>query len=169
MGTSPINSFCPLDTTLVLTSVISIQFSLHPFHSSLLPVPSLVAFIEKYHTMFSLVCSHTFILFWLRKTSMSVKIFQLCSMGLFVPVIWRPLNFFPFYLYFCVIHTSVLSPSTWSLSLIIFESMNFSSFKYSCPQLSKYSNTRYHWQQIIWNTDILRGDNQNSTVGAEAF
>ena len=49
-------------------------------------------------TIFS-VCSHTFILFWLRKTSVSVKTYQLnfCVFfwfGLLVPFIQRPLHFF---------------------------------------------------------------------------
>ena len=41
------------------------------------------------------VCSHTFILFWLRKISTSIKTYQLSfSLIFLVPFIWRSLHFF---------------------------------------------------------------------------
>ena len=61
---------------------------------------------------------NTFTLFWLRKTSVVVKLFQwiFCVfMCAFHPEISSFLQYFFFFSCFCVIHTLVLSLSTWSL------------------------------------------------------
>ena len=65
-----INSFCPLDTALVLTSDNFLQ-SL-PFLQ-----PPGGTFQKLSSDAILVVCSHTFT-FWLRKKSVTVKIFQIC-------------------------------------------------------------------------------------------
>ena len=63
-------------------------------------------------------CSHTFILSYLTKTSVTVKTYQIsmCSFSLFVPFIQRPLNFVcrvsPFYTHFCVPYKFMVSVIT---------------------------------------------------------
>jgi hypothetical protein len=75
---SPINSFYPLDTALVLIS--------DNFHSIFLPYPPLllsscffpgVSYLKLSDGTLFTVCSHTFILFRLRKTSAHVESYQL--------------------------------------------------------------------------------------------
>ena len=66
--------FCPLETVLVLTS--------DNFHSVFPPSPSLIPFPPGSYWTLSrgtiyTVHSHTFILSWLRKTSVSVKTYQI--------------------------------------------------------------------------------------------
>ena len=67
---APISSFCPLDTTMVLTSDNFLSISLHPF---LFPSGSLKLSRGAIFT----ACSHIFILFWLTKLSVRVKTYQL--------------------------------------------------------------------------------------------
>ena len=77
------------------------------------------------HSTIFTVCSLTFTLFWLRKTSVIVETYQLS----FCVFIW---NFHPeisvfsarvscFHSYFCVICTSVLSLSTWYICMFQME------------------------------------------------
>ena len=68
----PINSFCPLDTALVLTS----DNSLLNFPPSLpLSQPPGGIFQKLSCDAIFVMCLHTFTLFWLRKTSVTIKIF----------------------------------------------------------------------------------------------
>ena len=74
----PINLFCPLDSALVLTSDnFHSIFSLHPLHSFLSCNSPSGTFPKLSHGAIFTMCSHTFTLFWSRKTPVIVKIFQL--------------------------------------------------------------------------------------------
>ena len=69
---SPINLFCPLDIALVLTSD-NFLFNFHP--SLPLLQPPVGTFRKLSSDVIFVVYSCTFALFWLRKTSVTVKIF----------------------------------------------------------------------------------------------
>ena len=92
------------------------------------------------------VCSHTFILFWLRKTYMSVEIHQLSFHVLFfVCLIYWPLHLrvSPLDSYFCVIHTSVPFLPTWSLEqsfvFDVFDILVDDNFSKEADQANCYS------------------------------
>ena len=72
---SAINSFCPLDTALVLTSD-NFHSILPPLLLSSCPAPTLVALIRNCHMVPSLLCDHMYTLPWLRKTSVTVEMYQ---------------------------------------------------------------------------------------------
>ena len=118
------NLFCSLDTALVLTSddfhSIFIQFSLHPLHSSLLIVlHSPCEYSKLSHDAIFTMCSHTFILFWSRKTSVTVKTYQLsyhmfiCAFHLEISSFFSSVSVSSFFTYCCAIPTSVLSLFVW--------------------------------------------------------
>ena len=94
----PINLFWPLDTTLAF------PFNFPSIPSSFLQ-PRLVALFINSHGAIFIVCSHTFTLFWLRKTYVIVEIYQI-SFRVFVCAF--PLKISPFFFH-RVICTSVLS------------------------------------------------------------
>ena len=78
------------------------SFSLHPLlspHLSLMQPPG-CTFQKLSRDVTFTMCSHTFTLFWLRKTSVIVKIFLISFRVLRVPFFWRSLHFpiraFPF-------------------------------------------------------------------------
>ena len=83
------NSFCPLDTALVLTSD-NLLLDLPPSIPLATPWWHLSKTLQWRHLV---VCSHTFTLFWLRKTSVTVEIFQLsirvftCAFPAEIPVL----------------------------------------------------------------------------------
>jgi hypothetical protein len=86
----PINLFYPPDTVLVLN-----LFSIHPLNSS---YSLLWWLLLKTVTWHHLYCVFTFTLFWLTKTSMSVKkteliFFVVFICSFFMSFIWRPLHF----------------------------------------------------------------------------
>ena len=59
------------------------------------------------------VCSHIFILFWLRKTSVTVETYQLSFHVFIFPFIWRPICFFGksflfLFLILCYLHLATL-------------------------------------------------------------
>ena len=100
--------------TTKMASLISFQISLHP---SLSQPPLVAPFIKSLVTP-SLLCSHTFTLFWLRKTAMPVKIFRLSFCVFFVPVLQWSLQYlirvFTFLsLILCYSYFGTF-PSTWS-------------------------------------------------------
>ena len=105
---STINSYYPLDTALVLTSDNSIQFFPHPLHSTFFLFLSMVALTWKLSpgTIFT-VCSHTFIFFWLRKTSVSVRTYHLsfhvfiCAFYLAISPFFHSNNFLFLFLFLC--------------------------------------------------------------------
>ena len=72
-------SFCPLDIALVLTS--------DNFHSILPPSPPLLSLSCSFpggsqsHEAIFTVCSHTFILFWLKNPSMSINSISFLCLG----------------------------------------------------------------------------------------
>ena len=74
----PINSFCPVNTVLVLTSD-----NFHSFFSPSPPFLPLFLFLPWWLLLETItwchlsMYSHTFILFWLKKTSLIVKTYQL--------------------------------------------------------------------------------------------
>ena len=87
---------------------------LYEHTENMAPSDSLVIFSSDWERL--LECQNVSIkfLFWLRKTSLSVKTYQLSFSELFfVSFIWRALHFFsksfPFlFLFFCIILTSIL-------------------------------------------------------------
>ena len=81
---SPINSFCSLDTDLALISdnFLSIFPPTPPLFPSSCSFPGDSYLKMSCGTIFT-VCSHTFILFWVTKTSVRVKLYHLSFNVLF--------------------------------------------------------------------------------------
>ena len=82
--------------------------------------------VKQQHCLLFTVCSHTFTLFWSRKTSVIVKTFQL---SFHMPFVWRSLHFFgkSFLFLFLVFELSVLLfPLTrfYVFTMINFQLMN---------------------------------------------
>ena len=121
----PINSFCPQHSP-------GINLRSFNFPSILSPLPFLQppdgTFQKLLHSAIFTVCSHTFTLFWLRKTSVIIEIYQ---MSFCVPFLRRSLHFsvwvFPFFFpFFVLIITRLflfLTPLSQSIS-------NFRSSKF---------------------------------------
>ena len=144
---SPIDLFCPLDTALVLTS--DDTHSIFPIPST----PPLFLFLPGgFYSKLSCdaiftVCLHTFMLLWLRKTSISVETYQL-SFHVFICALIRVLlifsvRFSPFYPYVSVTFLSNVYPIYFKRQRILYSRSNplkhfninmLSNFSPTCKQ-----------------------------------
>ena len=90
-----------------------------------------------------IMCSHLFILLWLRKTSVSIEMYRLSFrryLFYFSVRVYPSYCYFciyPSYCYFCIIRTSIFSLSMWSLYrlFVIADKLLFSSID---PEIFSY-------------------------------